>query len=458
MQVSWTPKPVSWTPKGRRRFFGFMRELMWLWLPRKFRLRFQNREVLEGLKPPYLLLPNHVGFWDPFIAGLPIRHPIHFMVADSNYRSPVLRWLLEYIESIPKTKSRSDMESVKRMLAIRSAGGVICIFPEGRRTWDGRSLPLIYSTTKLIKLLKIPVITAVIDGMYHSHPCWAPSVRRGPVTVTYRRLFDGDELRNLSSDDIYERLSDALDHDDRRTQSQSPSRYRSARPAEFLERALHTCPLCHSVGTMHSRRSRLTCHSCGYSVKYTEFGSFETHAGDECFRSPAEWNDWQIAYHVDRISSIESNDFEQVILKTSGLELAVGSRSRPVEAAGFGTMRLYRDRMEFLCRRPRRRVVQERGRFANTDFIHTEKGILFVFPLERVSGWNVQNHENFEWYHNHQLFRLRDPRGRFSGYNWYSFINILKGAHPQAAHQDMRSYIRFDTTTPLVAERSPAVK
>ncbi len=451
-------RSASWTPKGRRRFFGFMRELMGLWLPLKFRLRFQNREVLEGLKPPYLLLPNHIGFWDPFIAGLPIRHPIHYMVADSNYRSPVLRRLLEYIESIPKTKSRSDMESVKRMLAIRSAGGVICIFPEGRRTWDGRSLPLIYSTTKLIKLLKIPVITAVIDGMYHSHPCWAPSVRRGPVTVTYGRLFDGDELRNLSSDDIYERLSEALNHDDHTSQSQSPSRYRSRRPAEFLERALHTCPSCHAVGNMHSKRSRFDCRSCGYSVKYTEYGSFETDAGDDCFHSPAEWNDWQIAHHINRIAKIRSDDFQHIILKTSGLELAVGSRSRPVEAAGFGTMTLYRDRMEFLCRRPRTRVVHERGRFANTDFIHTERGILFVFPLTHISGWNVQNHENFEWYYNHQLFRIRDPRGRFSGYNWYSFINILNGRHPQAAHIEASTGTPDESTDPLVPEPSPAVQ
>ncbi|MFW6368280.1 MAG: lysophospholipid acyltransferase family protein [Spirochaetota bacterium] len=451
-------KPGPWTPKERRRFFGFLREVFGLWLHWKFQLRFRNKEVLNGLKPPYLLLPNHVGFWDPFIAGLPIRHPIHFMVADSNYRSRILRWLLNYIEAIPKTKSRSDMESVKRMLAIRKAGGVICIFPEGRRTWDGRSLPLIQSTTKLIKLLKIPVITTVFDGMYFSHPCWAPSIRHGPVSVTYHRLFDGPELRHLSSDAIQDRLSQALAHDDHKSQAQAPSPYRSAHQAEFLERALHTCPSCYAVGQMYSKRSRFSCKNCGYSVHYTEFGSFQTDSDIGCFKSPAEWNDWQIAHHLDRISRIESDDFEQEVLTSWGLELAVGARSLPVEAAGFGSMRLYQDRMEFLCRRPRRALLRERGRFADTRFTRTDRGILFVFPLVHISGWNVQNKEHFEWYYDRQLFRIRDPLGRFSGYNWYSFVNILNGKHPQAAHLDASYFVRPENPARLVPCPPPAVE
>lgn len=429
-----TSKNNREAPKNRRLFFAVIRLAFGLWLRPKFRLHWENESVLRKTRKPYIVLPNHVGFWDPFLVGLKLNGPIYYIVADSNFRNPILRFLLRYIQAIPKTKSRSDMDSVRKMMAARDNGGIICLFPEGRRTWDGRSLPPIQSTAKLIKLLKIPVIVPVLEGMYLSNPCWAPKVRPGPVTIRFHRLFDGPELRGMSSEAIYEAMCNALDYDEHAAQHHREWRYRGSRRAEYLERVLHTCPACGKIGKMQSHVHTLRCDACGHAVQLNDRGFFEAVSGPVYFGDPGAWNKWQIQALDSYIWSHEANHYEQPLFSDSGIQLSIGWRAKPLEHVGFGTMRCYTDRVEFLCRRPTKAFRHPEGRFSAVEYLSTERGLLLVFPVDEIIGWNVQNHEHFEWYHNHTLFRVRRPDDRFSGYKWYSTINILRGRHPQAAH------------------------
>ncbi|MFW5994919.1 MAG: lysophospholipid acyltransferase family protein [Spirochaetia bacterium] len=429
-----TPTNDGNAPKNRRLFFAVIRLAFGLWLRPKFRMHSENESVLRNTRPPFLVLPNHVGFWDPFLVGLKLPGQIHYIVADSNFRNPILRFLLTYIDAIPKTKSRSDMDSVRKMMSVRDHGGVICLFPEGRRTWDGRSLPPIQSTAKLVKLLKIPVIAPVLEGMYLSNPCWATKVRPGPITIRFHRLFDGPELRGMSSDEIYEAMRNALDYDEHAAQYHRRRRYKGSRRAEYLERVLHTCPACGEIGNMESHVHTLRCTSCGHTVQLNDQGFFEAVSGPVYFSDPGAWNKWQIQTLDSYIRSNETDHYERPLFSDSGIQLSIGWRAKPLEHVGFGTMRCYTDRIEFLCRRPTKAFRHPAGRFSGVESLSTEQGLLLVFPLNEIVGWNVQNKEHFEWYHHHMLFRVRRPDNRFSGYKWYSTINLLLGRHPQAAH------------------------
>lgn len=380
------------------------------------------------------------------MVGLKLKYPIHYVVADSNYRNPILKRLLNYIEAIPKTKGMSDMESVRKMMAIRSHGGVICLFAEGRRTWDGRSLPAIYSTTKLIKLLRIPVIVPKLDGVYLSNPCWAPSSRRGIVRIDYQRLFDGPELRSMSTDEIYEKLQQALDHDEYASQRNRMQLYPGRHRAHYLERVLHTCASCETTGSLRSKGHTLRCEACGMALSVDRYGFFvpaksarrgsrtDRRSAPPPFSTPTDWNAWQIRKMTDRIAQIAVEDVTTPFIRDAGVQMAVGSRSNPLACAGTGTLTLYRDRIEFLCRRPSRKFHHGAGKLATAEYSERGGVPLFVFPISRIAAWNVQNHEHLEWYLGNTLFRFHRPDLRLSGYKWYSTINIVLGRHPQAAH------------------------
>ena len=51
---------------------------------------------------------------------------------------------------------------------LRWSGGVIGVFPEGKRNWDGRTDQLLFATAKLVEHLKVPVVTALLQGAHLS--------------------------------------------------------------------------------------------------------------------------------------------------------------------------------------------------------------------------------------------------------------------------------------------------
>ena len=147
-----------------------------------------ERNDTLGMEPPYLVLSNHVTNWDPLYINCYVNEPICFVAAAPLFRNPLLKRVLDYTGAISKTKFKNDTSTVRSMLKAKKHRRVIGIFPEGNRTWDGRTEPLVYSTAKLVKLLDIPVVIVTIRGGYLSHPRWADKHRKGVLDAIDRKL------------------------------------------------------------------------------------------------------------------------------------------------------------------------------------------------------------------------------------------------------------------------------
>ena len=77
-----------------------------------------------------------------------------------------MRWLLKLVGTIPKAKVIPDIETVNDIVqVVRRQKGIIGLFPEGAQSWNGSTLPLVPSTAKLLKLLKVPVVQVLIRGV-----------------------------------------------------------------------------------------------------------------------------------------------------------------------------------------------------------------------------------------------------------------------------------------------------
>ena len=94
--------------------------------------------------------------------GIP--DPIYFVISDSHFRNFWLRQVLKLVGGIPKTKQLADSGTIRAIISIIKRKGVIGLYPEGARNWDLKNVPVIYSTAKLIKSLKIPVISTLYAG------------------------------------------------------------------------------------------------------------------------------------------------------------------------------------------------------------------------------------------------------------------------------------------------------
>jgi 1-acyl-sn-glycerol-3-phosphate acyltransferase len=377
----------------------------------RFKLRAEHLGLARRLEPPFLIVSNHVGYWDPFLLGLYIRPPVHFVAADANFRNGFMRVLLSVLGAIPKTKGVADMETVRHILHIRDAGGVIGVFPEGQRSWDGRTLPLLDSTAKLVRLAKVPVLTPLFKGGYLSHPRWARSPRRGRLTVQFQLGLTAAEASSLSSEEIHRRLTQLLDYDEHAYQQSAMIPFRGRHLAEHLEHVLFLCPHCDGIATLRSEEDRYSCEACGYTVRYDEHGTFSLmHPDGERlhFANVRDWHQWARTTFAEYLQLAAAAASESAILHDDRIVLRRGFRTSRMHTVGRGELCLYPDRMVF------------------TD----ENAAGHVFPLNRLQGLNVQLKQKLELYLGEDLYTLDPEDPRTSMYKWEFAVNTLLGMGP----------------------------
>ena len=398
-------------PRPSRLIVPVMKRLVLPFLVRRYRVTaVDNGQVLGTVVPPYVVVANHVNYWDPFWISAFLRHPVQFVTSDNIFREAFLGAVMQLVGSIPKTKLMNDSRTVRQIFGVRREGRAIGIFPEGARSDDGRSLPPIPAVARLVRKLGVPVVSARIAGGYLSRPRWARNIRTGGVQIEYGLLFSREDLSRLSDDQVLSALATGLEFDEMAWQRKNRIKFRGRRPAEFLERLLFICPHCHSRSCLESRDDLLRCTVCAYQVRLNRLGFFEPRRGPLYFENPAGWNSWQLPVFEEMLAEHESDD--EPIFEERPTVLLRGYRDRPLQKVGIGSAALMRDRILFRKR---------------------------SFPLSKILGLNVQNREKLEFYCDNSLFRLDFLEPRASSYKW------MKAAQFLATADQARSLIRVKT-------------
>lgn len=133
----------------------------------------------------FLLLPNHSSILDPFWVAHPPFRPVRFMTSAHVMRLPILGRYLKSLGSFPKQKFTKDRQSMIQMQHFYDQGFPITIFPEGRRTWNGRLEPILPGIGRLIKRMNATVVFGRMNTAYLFQPRWADYPRWIPIEITY---------------------------------------------------------------------------------------------------------------------------------------------------------------------------------------------------------------------------------------------------------------------------------
>ncbi len=390
------------------KMISFLRKTVGVFLFTRYKLRVENRHIVQELEPPFALLPNHVGFWDPFFIGIYTPQTVHYVVSDFQFRVPVMKFLLGLVGAIPKSKAISDFETVRNIFRVKKLKEAVGIFPEGMRNWDGHSLKPLFTTSKLIKALKIPVVIPILKGAFICLPRWSRKRSHGPITVSFKMGFTVEELKALSVEEIHSRLEELLSYDEWEYQREHMHKYRGRRRAEHVELALFMCPECRAIGTLRSKRHTLRCVGCGYSVDYTVYGFFECTDGTLHYETVRDWNLWQLGELEKLENELKKAGSTEPIFTDDKLVIHRGYRRDPMEEYQRGRLSLYTDRIEFV----------------------SDSGEKIDYMFEDVHGINVQVNEVMEFYHNESLYMFRFKEPWVSGYKWMVAVNFLNGKDP----------------------------
>lgn len=136
-------------------------------------------------KGPFLLLPNHTATFDPFWAGWFVLRPSWYMASQQLFRIPVLGRFLASLGAFPKVKFVKDRGSMARLQELYEAGQVVTVFPEGERSWDGRTSAVLPGIGRLVKRLDARVVICRIQTGHLIFPRWAVYPRWVPLQMDY---------------------------------------------------------------------------------------------------------------------------------------------------------------------------------------------------------------------------------------------------------------------------------
>ncbi|MCB0366394.1 MAG: MFS transporter [Bdellovibrionaceae bacterium] len=155
----------SIVPEFTLRFYS------WILCHLMYRLKVTGDENIpkEG---PAILTSNHVSFVDWLILSAASPRPVRFIMYYKFFEVPLIRHLMKQARVIPIAGAKEDPEILKRAFEQIAAelkdGEIVCIFPEGKVTHDGKISAFRPGLLKMLESNPVPVIPMSLTGMWGS--------------------------------------------------------------------------------------------------------------------------------------------------------------------------------------------------------------------------------------------------------------------------------------------------
>lgn len=268
---------------------------------------------MEGLKPPYMMLSNHMYFIDFELAAMgTLPHRVNNVVSiDGYYRRP---WLMELIGAICTRKFTMDIHLIKSIGRVLKRGDILSMYPEARYSPCGTQSYIPESLGKLIKLNKVPVVAVVHHGNHLHSPFWNyRKKRKVPFFTTFTQILTAEQVKSMSVEEINQIVKKALEYDDYRYMKDNGIKITETFRAEGLHKVLYQCPNCTKESAMDSEGTVIFCNECGKRWNMNEDGTLTALSGKTEFEHIPDWFEWerqQVRQQVENGTYSFSDDVE----------------------------------------------------------------------------------------------------------------------------------------------------
>ena len=237
----------------------------------------------------YLVLSNHQTGFDQFFPSLAFKQHLYYVASEDifsmGWLSDVIRWIAN---PIPIKKQVTDIKAVMSCMRVAREGGSIAIFPEGNRTFSGKTVYMNPAIGGLAKKLGLPIAFFKIEGGYGVQPRWSDVRRKGRMKAYVSCVLEPEEYKSLSNEELYQRICKEL----YQNEANSQGTFVHKKSAEYIERVLYVCPHC-GITHFESNGETFRCTSCGRSAKYLPNKEI---SGDFPFHYMLDWYTYQEDY------------------------------------------------------------------------------------------------------------------------------------------------------------------
>jgi 1-acyl-sn-glycerol-3-phosphate acyltransferase len=148
-----------------------MRFITWVLVNTLYRVRADGQQHVPE-DGPVLLVCNHVSYMDPLLLMANLRRPVRFVMYYKIFNIPLMSFLFRTAKAIPIAGYKEDAAVLQQAYAAiddaLAAGEVVCIFPEGGLTGDGRIAPFRPGVEKILARRPVPVVPLALRGLWGS--------------------------------------------------------------------------------------------------------------------------------------------------------------------------------------------------------------------------------------------------------------------------------------------------
>jgi long-chain acyl-CoA synthetase len=173
-----------------KQIFGFIFKLIWF-------LKIEGREFIPK-DGPYIFCPNHVSYLDGFIVFSSLRfHQAKntFFVGFADiFEHPVVSWAIKIARLIPIDPAIHLIEAMQACAFVLKNKKIICIFPEGGRSFSEELQEFKKGIGILVKELNIPLIPVYIQGSHNSWPRTSKFPRPYPLKIIFGKPLNWQDL------------------------------------------------------------------------------------------------------------------------------------------------------------------------------------------------------------------------------------------------------------------------
>ena len=263
-----------------------------------------DKSGIKGLKLPYLVLAEHQGFTDYYIAPLAFFPRRASYVSDMEGFANYGRWLYSALGCVATRRYIPDVSLIHNIRHVLEKNkDILVIYPEARHSNVGTNSLLAPSIGKLVRLLKVPVVLMKTHGSYLDAPIWDEKHRRGaPLSVKLTLALTPEDIRTRSAEEITAFLNREFHYDEHRWQIVNKVRLKYPKRAEGLQKMLYQCPACQTECAVTVAGARLTCRSCGKAWELEETGLLRAVGGEREDIHIPDWYELQRAQVARQIA------------------------------------------------------------------------------------------------------------------------------------------------------------
>ena len=144
---------------------------------------------------PVILASNHRAHVDPPYISLTTDRQIYYMAKEELFTTNAKfgRYLYK-LGAFPVRRGEADRGALRMAMSLLKQGHVVCIFPEGTRSFDDSLLAAEKGFALIAKQTGAPIVPIALEGTHRVWPKGTKRLHRGPVSMTIGKPVTAQEI------------------------------------------------------------------------------------------------------------------------------------------------------------------------------------------------------------------------------------------------------------------------